>query len=650
MHPTSEGPQDQQLSDHDPVEPIDGHFSTQPTNKDNDQQSLRGDEEFQPNVFDNAEFDPGQETRLIAFLKDLAEKIENSTDDPVSNRPSISLNGVTTEAIDVANQTSVNTANNNAVEASITAPVGYSETSLPPNLRETLQKDVNIPSLEPRCRTPLHIAIQSGLNKIARQLIDAGANVDAVDENGMQPLHVACDQGNEELIKLLLDKKSTTRGQDRDGWCLLHCVSYHEIDAELLARLVEVDREYLNCKEYFEGWTPINRAAWFGRQSVVYALLKAGVDLGIPDKNGWTPMMTAIEEGNFDVFDMMVDHLAQFGSSDVQGREAVIDQRDDEGMTVLMTLCVAEPSLASEASLRNFLEKLRPSPHITDITDNIDQTALDHAMTLAKTFASPHAQNIALEMIKWWPEQNLLRQNMANETAFDDVSGPLLDAMVNRLKGDTVTRDKLLCWLAQKEERHATAIDILSSLKLREVIDALNYKEEWTLVDWAIYHRKPRVMLNCSALDRFGTRIIDELKECHPYSKTKSNADRKDELTPGKVLDEMGDILKFLPQMRTKSPSTRWKASRSTEDMTKCLEHYNAAVVRFRQRELEAFRFRKVDKVVYDDEPINVITLGQIEQSDSGATAAESAKRDLADTESTFTWVHLPATNVRSKR
>ncbi|KAI8199780.1 Ankyrin repeat and protein kinase domain-containing protein 1 [Colletotrichum sp. SAR 10_76] len=646
MDPTSEGPQDQQLSDHDPVEPIDGHFSTQPTNKDNDLQSLRGDEVFQPNVFDNAEFDPGQETRLIAFLKDLAEKIENSTDDPVSNRPSISLNDVTTEAIDVSIQTSVNNTNNTAAEASATAPVGYSEMSLPPNLRETLQKDVNIPSLEPRRRTPLHIAIQSGLNKIARQLIDAGANVDAVDENGMQPLHVACDQGNEELIKLLLDKKATTRGQDRDGWCLLHCVSYHEIDAELLARLVEVDREYLNCKEYFEGWTPINRAAWFGRQSVVYALLKAGVDLGIPDKNGWTPMMTAIEEGNFDVFDMMVDHLAQFGSNDVQVREAVIDQRDDEGMTVLMTLCVAEPSLASEASLRNFLEKLRPSPHITDITDNIDQTALDHAMTLAKTFASPHAQNIALEMIKWWPEQNLLRQNMANETAFDDVSGPLLDAMVNRLKGDTVTRDKLLCWLAQKEERHATAIDILSSLKLREVIDALNHKDEWTLVDWAIYHRKPRVMLNCSALDRFGTRIIDELKECHPYSKAKSNADRKDELTPRKVLDEMGDILKFLPQMRTKSPSTRWKASRSTEDMTKCLEHYNAAVVRFRQRELEAFRFRKVDKVVYDDEPINVITLGQIEQSDSGETAAESAKRDHADTESTFTWVHLPATNM----
>ncbi|KAI8317367.1 Ankyrin repeat and protein kinase domain-containing protein 1 [Colletotrichum sp. SAR11_240] len=604
MDPTSEGLQDQQLSDHDP------------------------------------------ETRLLVFLKGLAEKVDknnNGTDDAVPNRVSIGLNDAAPGATDVTVKTSVNITHNIIADATITATVGYDKLTLPPDLKETLRKNVNIPSLEPRHRTPLHIAIQTGLNEITRQLIDAGADLDALDKNCMQPLHVACDKGNEDLIKLLLEKGATIRGPDRDGWGLFHCVSYYEMDAKLLDLLIAVDREHLDRKEYFNGWTPINRAAYFGRQSVVDALLKAGVDLGMADKNGWTPMMTAIEEAHFQIFDKMVDHLAEIGSNDADIPRGVIDQRDDEGMTVLMTLCVADPSPASEASLRNFLRKLRPR---TDITDNIDQTALNHAMALAKTSDSPHAQNKALEMIKWWPRQTLLRQNMAKETAFDDLSGPLLDALVSRLKNDLLMRDKLLCWLAPRSELHATAIDILSKLKPRETIDALDHKDEWTLVDWAIYHRKPRVMLNCSAPDKFGNRIINELEKWHPYSKKKRNTDRKDELTPRKVLDEMGDILKFLPQMRTKNPNRRWKVSRPTGDMRMCLEHYNAAVVKFHQRELEAFRFRKIDKIVYNDDPVTVITLGQIEQSDSaGETAAEPAKQGFANTDSTFTWVHLPAAN-----
>ncbi|KAH9238216.1 hypothetical protein K456DRAFT_1827065 [Colletotrichum gloeosporioides 23] len=184
------------------------------------------------------------------------------------------------------------------------------DVALRPDLEETLREEINVSSLEPPNPTALHIALAKGLNKIAEQLIGAGANVNALDENGVQPLQIACDNGNTDLIKLLLDNGATTRGPDRDGWCLLHYASYYDMDADLLERLIEVDRNNLNHKESCQGWTPINRAAWFGRQTVVEALLKARVDLGIADKNGWTPLMTAIEETNFQIFDKMVDHLA----------------------------------------------------------------------------------------------------------------------------------------------------------------------------------------------------------------------------------------------------------------------------------------------------------------------------------------------------
>ncbi|KAK1847346.1 alkyl hydroperoxide reductase thiol specific antioxidant mal allergen [Colletotrichum chrysophilum] len=525
-----------------------------------------------------------------------------------------------------------------------------------------LREEVNVPSLQPPHQTPLHVALRKDLNKITKQLIEAGADVNALDENGVQPLHIACDNGNTELIKLLLDKRATTRGPDQDGWCLLHYASYYDIDADLLERLIEVDRNNLNHKESFEGWTPINRAAWFGRQNVVDALLKARVNLGIADKNGWTPMMTAIEEEHFKIFDKMVDHLADIGPNDADISKGVIDQRDDEGMTVLMTLCDADPSPTTEASLRNFLHKLQPS---TDITDNIDQTALNHVMALAKRSNSPYAWKMALEMIKWWPEQDILRRS--NEAAFDDIfdniedSGKLLQTLANRLRENFALRDKLLCRLAMRTESHPAAIEILSKLELHQRIEALGYKEKWTLVDWAIYHRMPRVLLNCPAANdltpdhgTYGTKIINQLRELHSHSDSyeKRNTDRKDELTPRKVLDEMEDILNSLPQMRSEQqPKTRWKVLQPSDEMGRCLADYKAAVVRFRDKELEALRFRKVSNIVYGDSSIEVITISQIQESVwKEGTATEFAKENTPDTESSFTWVHLPATNVSQRQ
>ncbi|KAF4421547.1 Ankyrin repeat and protein kinase domain-containing protein 1 [Colletotrichum fructicola] len=529
-----------------------------------------------------------------------------------------------------------------AVAGIATTPV---DAGLPEYLEETLEDDVNVRSLWFPHSTPLHIAIQKGRVKICERLISAGADINARDDDGVQPLHTACWYGNSDLIRLLLDKKAGTTGPDSDGWCLLHYASFYDLEPALLDRLIEVDREYLNNKERFEGWTPVSRATWFGRESVVDALLKAGVDLDIPDNANRTPMIMAIKEQYFSILDKMVNHLALVGSDDLA--ERAIDHRDGEGMTVLMTLCAAEPSSASVESLRNFLTKLRPNP---DITDNINQTALDHAMIMAKTFNSDHAKNVALEIIRWWPQETLLRSTMAKKTAFDDAfdkeSHPLLEAMVNRLKEDGPLRDQLLRWLALREERHATAIDILSELDAHDSIDLLQSKDEWTLVDWAIYHRMPRVLLNCPALDdrgrKRGTEIIEQLKQIYPAQEKKRNTDRKDELTERQVLNAMVGVLNFLPRV----PKKYWKISKRTPEMTRCSKHFNAAAVRFHLLDLEALTFQKVDELVYGDSPIKLTTIDQIQQFATGTKTSTESARKSPPTESAFTWIHLPATNM----
>ncbi|KAF0316071.1 alkyl hydroperoxide reductase thiol specific antioxidant mal allergen [Colletotrichum asianum] len=507
-------------------------------------------------------------------------------------------------------------ADDNASVAAASIATTPIDAGLPEYLEETLEDDVNVPSLWFPHSTPLHIAIQKGRVKICERLISAGADINARDDEGVQPLHTACCYGNSDLIRLLLDKKAGITGPDSDGWCLLHYASYYDLEPALLDRLIEVDREYLNNKERFEGWTPVSRATWFGRESVVDALLKAGVDLDIPDNANRTPMIMAIKEQYFSILDKMVNHLALVRSDDLP--ERAIDHRDGEGMTVLMTLCAAEPSSASVESLRNFLTKLRPNP---DITDNINQTALDHAMIMAKTFNT-------------------------FDDAFDKESRPLLDAMVNRLKEDVPLRDQLLRWLALREGRHATAIDILSELDAHDSIDLLQSRDEWTLVDWAIYHRMPRVLLNCPALDdrgrKRGTEIIEQLKQIYPAQEKKRNTDRKDELTERQVLNAMVGVLNFLPRV----PKKYWKISKRTPEMTRCSKHFNAAAVRFHLLDLEALTFQKVDELVYGDSPIKLTTIDQIQQFATGTKTSTESTRISPPTESAFTWVHLPATNM----
>lgn len=581
----------------------DGHehddFSTQPLNSGDGEESIHEDEREQPNTPNNKSV-PEIETRLLVFLQDLSTPSISSTNDDVSEHISIRDDNDTVKtAADVPVNTAVSPTNEKADATSSGTAEPYAKAAedttsagrdladdnasvavasiaitpvdagLPEFLEETLEDDVNVRSLWFPHSTPLHIAIQKGRVKICERLISAGADINARDDDGVQPLHTACWYGNSDLIRLLLDQNAGTTGPDSDGWCLLHYASFYDLEPALLDRLIEVDGEYLNNKERFEGWTPVSRATWFGRESVVDALLKAGVDLDIPDDANRTPMIMAVKEQYFSILDKMVNHLALVGSDDPA--ERAIDHRDGEGMTVLMTLCAAEPSSASVESLRHFLKRLRPNPNITD---NINQTALDHAMIMAKTFNSDHAKNTALEIIRWWPQETLLRPTMAKKTAFDDAfdkeSRPLLDAMVNRLKEEGPLGDQLLRWLALREERHTTAIDILSKLDAQDSIDLLKSRDEWTLVDWAIYHRMPRVLLNCPALDdrgrKRGMEIIEQLKQIYPAQEKKRNTDRKDDLTERQVLNAMEGVLNFLPRV----PKKYWKISKRTPEMTRC--------------------------------------------------------------------------------
>lgn len=100
-------------------------------------------------------------------------------------------------------------------------------------------------------------------------------------------------------------------------------------------------------------------------------LLEGGARLDIKDADGWTPLMTAVKELQFNAFDKLLKHL-----NETQISLHVVNESDKEGMTPLMQLVAYEPEQFVTKAIEH-LFKFKPD---VDVSDQDSKTALHYAM------------------------------------------------------------------------------------------------------------------------------------------------------------------------------------------------------------------------------------------------------------------------------
>ena len=214
-------------------------------------------------------------------------------------------------------------------------------------------------SADPNCRhddrTPLLVAAQRGLQRIAEQLLQSSrTDVDARGPIGETALILAAEGGHLGIVRALLLRNANPAAADRRGrTALMAAILGH------FASVAELLREKTPAGER-EAWLILGAES--GDEMTVREWLDAGADPNVQAAGGRSALLDAARLGRTAV-----------GRVLIESRRVNLDLADDAGQTALM--------LASKAGARDFMALLNAAGADTQARSDDGSTALMEATT-----------------------------------------------------------------------------------------------------------------------------------------------------------------------------------------------------------------------------------------------------------------------------
>ncbi|MBX9588544.1 MAG: ankyrin repeat domain-containing protein [Hyphomonadaceae bacterium] len=149
-------------------------------------------------------------------------------------------------------------------------------------------------------RTPLMVAAYRRDIAVARVLIELGANMNALEHQSYDVITIAAVQNDLEMLKLALASGGNARAitSPYGGTALI--AAAHLGHAEVVEALIQARAPLDHVNNL--GWTALIEAIVLGdggsrHQATLAALIKAGADVNLPDRNGATPLALARGRG-----------------------------------------------------------------------------------------------------------------------------------------------------------------------------------------------------------------------------------------------------------------------------------------------------------------------------------------------------------------
>ena len=131
--------------------------------------------------------------------------------------------------------------------------------------------------------TALMFAAAYNSPEIVKFLVDAGSNVNASRSDGITALMGASKRNTSEVVRILLEAGANVNVKDTNGMTPLLYAAMNNSDPEIINMLIEAGADDTTSRN---GETSLILAARWNIPEVVEALLKAGADIRVRDKEG----------------------------------------------------------------------------------------------------------------------------------------------------------------------------------------------------------------------------------------------------------------------------------------------------------------------------------------------------------------------------
>jgi ankyrin repeat protein len=151
-----------------------------------------------------------------------------------------------------------------------------------------------------KSRTPLHVAVFFKKYDAVRALLKGGANPNALEGDRYDPLTIAAVQDDVEMVKILLEGGASAQNitSRYDGTALIAAAHLGHVE---VVKMLIAAKAPLNRVNNL-GWTALMEAIVLGNgdgkhTATVKALVEAGADVNIPDRNRISALQHARQRG-----------------------------------------------------------------------------------------------------------------------------------------------------------------------------------------------------------------------------------------------------------------------------------------------------------------------------------------------------------------
>jgi ankyrin repeat protein len=155
-----------------------------------------------------------------------------------------------------------------------------------------------------KSRTPLHVAVYMKQHAAARPLLKLGANPNALEIDRYDIVTIAAVANDREMLKIALAGGASAKNitSRYDGTALI--AAAHLGHAEAVKLLIDAKAPLNHVNNL--GWTALMEAIVLGKgdanhTATARALVEAGADVNIADKQGATPLQHARRRGYVEI-------------------------------------------------------------------------------------------------------------------------------------------------------------------------------------------------------------------------------------------------------------------------------------------------------------------------------------------------------------